>query len=222
MKKKFYRVIKHHYICAVCDLLEDRVYIEKTCAKNPKSRYYAHLRGEVKATADELSLEVIEKDFVAFRVLESLECTGAEAYKHVVAWGRFFKKEGCTLLMAPKTIAACEDLLPETEEIYRKVCAPVTLEEVWRRKIPIEKESAEAEKKHCLKQMNIRVREDVIDWFKDFCRGEQLTQSEGLFKLLLSYPDQSKESQQDMFAGEIRRRDREIEGLKAEIARLKK
>ena len=219
MKKEFYKEIKHHYIYAIMDLIEECVFVGKTCAKDPRSKYRAHLRGEIQMTKDDFEQGETE-GVLSFRVLESLDCTEAEAYKHLLAWGHFFEENGCALIMAPKSAAACDDFLPETEEIYKKVCALVTLEEVWRRRVPIEKE-VEQIQEYPLKQMNIRLREDVMSWFRDFCQEEHLTQSEGLHQLLLARQEQLKSRQEDMFVRELRRKNREIQKLKAENNRLK-
>lgn len=220
MKNNFYEEEKHFYIYAVLDLIEECVFVGKTASKDPRSRYRAHLRGEVKSTRDDFGIGDPSGGFIDFRILESLECTEAEAYKHVIAWGHFFEENGCILLMSLKTVNDCENFLPETKAIYERVCAPITLEQVWRREVPIVKDP-EPEGEYPLKQINIRLRADVMEWFRTFCCEEHLTQSEGLHQLLLSRQEQLKDRKEDMFVRELRKRNRRIQELEEENKRLK-
>ena len=54
-------------------------------------------------------------------LLEELETTEAEAYKHVVAWIRYFLDQGYQSLNQDKTFEYALDLMPEVEILYNEI-----------------------------------------------------------------------------------------------------
>lgn len=72
-----------------------------------------------------------------------------------------------------------------------------------------------------LEQMNLRVREDVRLGFREFCRSQQMTQSEGLRVLLLQTGSAEGRQMADSFRQELEGKEREIAKLKEENARLR-
>ena len=188
MSSKFHSLPRNYCIFVIIDRILKIAYVGKTYAKNPRANIAAHLRGERRTTRYDFgSDDVRVATVVCF--LESTHCTGAEAYKHVLAWGHYFEKLGYALLMAAKTSAQCSNLLPDTEAIYTTICAPYSLDEILSRDVPLLEDESKSER-HIevspLKQLNLRVRSDVVEAFKTFCESYHVTQSDGLRLLLLA------------------------------------
>lgn len=214
MSSKFHTEIRHYRIFIIIDRILEIVYVGKTFAKDPTASIAAHLRGERSTTRDAFGSDDVR---IATRVhlLESTKCTGAEAYKHVLAWGHYFSELGYALLMAAQTCDQCSNLLPETEAIYTSICAPYSLDDILARDVPLHDDESESERRieiSPLKQLNLRVRSDVIEAFKTFCESYHVTQSDGLRLLLLT-----DHSSHDQIMDSVWQ---ETESYKQEIAKL--
>lgn len=195
MKSTFYTEANPHCIYAILNIEKRLAYVGKSRAKDPRARLNAHLRGECRWTRDEFGPE--SDDPPDFYILESIKCPGAEAYRHIVAWCRFFEENEFELLMSPGVCRACRDFLPETEAIYNTECANLSLEEALTRDVPMQMWTRKgtalpAKQSTPLTQLNLRVREDVVQNFRRFCRENDITQSEGLRILLVSAKGSSR------------------------------
>ena len=94
-------------------VLEDSVFVGKTAARRLSQVFSRHRTGAVKATRG-----ILDQQTPPTRhLLEELRCTGAEAYKHVLAWIAYLEQAGYSSINQVKTIDAADTLYPRTEEI---------------------------------------------------------------------------------------------------------
>lgn len=220
MSSKFHTEVRHYYIYAILTLDEMTAYVGKSYAKNPRSRFTAHLRGELTGTRDDFSPGAWAGDRPEFCILEAVDCTGAKAYQHIVAWCHYFEEQGFALLMPAGTCSYADHMLPSTVQIYEEVCAPFSLKEVLNREVPVQKEAAKPWTPE-LKQMNLRVREDVMEAFRLFCKEHGMTQSEGLRALLLQSGCAEGYGMVESVKRDMQRKDDEIAELKEENGKLR-
>lgn len=217
MNKEHYTEVKHHYIYIIYHEIDHATFIGKTYSSDPYTVLGAHLRGERASTREDFGSDPDWNDLVNFHILESLECTGAEAYRHVIAWCRFFEDANFLLIVPYGTARYSEYFQPETQAIYDTVCAPFTVEEVLNREIslwegkpcstsptPLSNDEG-GDCNAALFQLNVRVTYDVSEGFKRFCKRMGVTQSNGLRLLLLSQQEKcprivAHSYQEDMLA----------------------
>lgn len=119
-------------------------------------------------------------------LLESLHTNEATAYKHCVAWCRYFLENDIDVLCYPGTYEDAYDLLPETEEIYANIsCHSVeaTLLAPYSpsTNIPSSPAPISGEKSF---RLSIRLRESEYNAFAQLCSDNDYTQREGLILLL--------------------------------------
>lgn len=183
--------IRRHCIFALIEQDLDMVYIGKTCSKSLDSQRRSHMRGDVECTRDVFGPEAADPD-MDYCILEILDCTIVDAYKHVLAWYRYFLENGYEIVGREKTLNDCQDLLPETQAIYDAVCAPVSLSVVFNRDVPEPETPPPPIRKPerppgAIMQLNIRVKGDVAQAFRNYCERMNLSQSDGLTYLLSSH-----------------------------------
>ena len=181
--------IRRYWIYCIVDEILETVFVGKSYAKQPKAQYYSHMRGEHMLTKDAYATAYLtEPEFI---ILECVYCTGSIAFKHVLAWYNYFKKQGYSILTDKTVESMTDNPNCETKIIYDKVCAPFVLDEVLTRKVEEASEEPEKDtrvntkKKENLVQFNIRLNESVARAFRVFCKERGLTQSDGLRLLLL-------------------------------------
>ena len=107
------REIKKFRIYAL--VLDDQCFVGKSSALRTSAIYSNHRRGRLMATRDVMDQEKPP----TFHILESLECTGAEAYRHVLVWVHLLESAGYSSINHEGTLAASDDLHPQTEAIYQ-------------------------------------------------------------------------------------------------------
>lgn len=191
LSKKVHTGSKKWCIYAIVSRSEQVVFVAKSCAKNPKLRYYEHLRGENSWTADDFGPEGTAND-AEFIVLESIEGTISMAYRHIIAWCRYFEEKRFALLTSPKKSDQCDYLKPETQKIYDQVCAPFPLSEVLDREVIYEQTQETTEEgvpakpkgKSQMTQLNVRVHESVAASFRHLCEQTAMSQNDFLAMLL--------------------------------------
>ena len=98
-------------------ILQKDFFIGKTASPRISAVYSRHRCGNVAATRGILDQE--EKP--SLHILEQLNCTGAEAYRHVLAWIRRFEEAGCCSINHMRTALASETLHPPAEAILAKL-----------------------------------------------------------------------------------------------------
>lgn len=92
--------IRRYRIFALIEPDLDMAYIGKTCSKSLDSQRRAHMRGDIECTRDVFGPEAVDPDMDYF-ILEILDCTIVDAYKHVLAWYRYFLEHGYDIVLKP-------------------------------------------------------------------------------------------------------------------------
>lgn len=98
-------------------VLGDEVFVGSTSAARLSAVYSRHRTSSVAATRGIFDLEQPP----TMHVLEQLECTGSDAYRHTLAWIHRFEEEGYTSINHGRTAAAADLLYPQTEEILQNL-----------------------------------------------------------------------------------------------------
>ena len=97
------------------------IYIGQCECRNLRNHYRDHynlLKGQTKQLIEAGKKEGQRPEMY---LIEELEITEAEAYKHVVAWVKYFVENGRVSLNHTKTNAYADDLTPETAAIYDQI-----------------------------------------------------------------------------------------------------
>lgn len=219
MKSDFYRNEKIHHIYIIYNTTEESAYIGKTYSDNPRARLRAHLRGECELTADDFGPEAPNPGAIKFQLLESVVCTGSDAYRHVVAWCYFFEERGMLLLNAAGTSRDTEHLHPKTKAIYDTVCAPFSVEEVLAREVePLKRPPNSKGHAPAYHNLNILVPAETAETFQEFCAQQNLMQKDALRYLLLAQENLSSQKLIASIQREFSEKDAQIDDLKATIA----
>ena len=174
-----------HYIYAMVDAKEQIAYVGKTTLENPYKKRQDILNDKIQSISGEFS------ESSQFIILEFLSISGREAFRHVLAWYYFFEEKGFAILVSGKAAYMVDQLKDKTEQIYREICEPYTLDEVLSRNIiPCTKreELSAADEKPEFTQLNIRVEDDVAATFRSLSRKYGISQNDTL-KILLSEKD---------------------------------
>lgn len=233
MNSEHYTVVKHHYIYLIYHEITRAAFVGKTCNKNPYAVFTAHLRGERASTREDFGCDPDFQDLIDFCILETLDCTASDAYRHVVAWCRFFEDAKFELIVPRKTAMYSRVLQPETQVIYDTVCAPFSVEEILNREVTLEGETAyapspspldyndDSDCNSALFQLNIRVTYEVSEGFRRFCKRMGLTQSDGLRLLLLSQQEKCPRIVAHSYQEDMLAKDDAISKLKEELRKVK-
>ena len=219
MKSEFYTKERIHHIYAIVDHMDGATYVGKTISENPRSRFCAHRRGECRLTRCEFSFVVSGMEQpVKFHLLESVVCTGSEAYRHVVAWCHFFRERGALMVNQKGTLLDAESLQPQTQEIYEGICAPHSLEEVLTREVvPLRRKPEKDDYSPPPRRLSVSVPEETWETFKSFCSQNALSQKEGLRLLLLTQEEVDCQRLAASIQAELAKKDAEIAELEAKL-----
>lgn len=169
-------------------VLECDFFIGKTASPRISAVYSRHRCGNVAATRGTMDLEQPP----ALYILEELNCTGAEAYQHVLAWLCRFEEAGYCTVNHTGTAIASENLYPLTEAVFQKLMQEPMDQILARTYIP---RPSDANRKpsameRILKkpeknvQMNLRMSPKDKHTFDRFCKKYGLNAREGLGLLL--------------------------------------
>lgn len=104
-------------------------YVGKTKMGNGYNAYKEHVRYRKVCTKDLFERSDQEKKFPRMYLLETVISSEKTAYRHCVAWVKYFAERNFTPLNKGDTLRYADDLLPETEAIFNKI-KDVPLEEV--------------------------------------------------------------------------------------------
>lgn len=195
MKKGFYTEEKRYTIYAlICRADGPWVYVGKTKSPRISAVYSQHRCSEVGATQGYCDQP---DDMPELYVLEVLHITGAQAYRYVLAYLRYFLENGYCAMNHSGTEDQALALHPETQEIYETISQepldnllaytyvdipadanlhpepePLVLPKAVREKT---------------EQMNVRMSQKDKQRFEAFCRARGVNQRQG-FALLLEKP----------------------------------
>ncbi|MBQ9970444.1 MAG: hypothetical protein IJP15_08155 [Oscillospiraceae bacterium] len=221
MRRKFYTEPRQHRIYALIDRELKVAFVGKSYARDLSSLYSKHVNGRSYHTADYFGKEP-PKVKPELLILEEVHCTGAVAYKHVVAWSLYLEEHGFLMLTQTGTMLYSEQLLPETQEIYDSI-SQQAIEEVMQRTASLtrnpQKEKVVRQKvqKVSKPKLSIRVDKQDKDIFMELKRGMGVTQRE-VFHLLL---DGVVFDHEGNYIPLIRRQKNQIQDLEQEVQNLK-
>ena len=221
MSRKFYTEPRQHRIYALIDRELKVAFVGKSYARDLSSLYSKHVNGRSYHTADYFGKEP-PKVRPELLILEELRCTGAVAYKHIVAWSLYLEEHGFLMLTQTGTMLYSERLLPETQEICDSI-SQQAIEEVlqrtvsWTRNPQKEKAVHQKVQKNPKPKLSIRVYKQDRDIFMELKRGMGVTQRE-VFHLLLDSIILNSDSNDISL---IRRQKNQILDLEHEVQNLK-
>lgn len=119
MQKAFYTEEKRMTIYALVNRVEGPyVYVGKTSSPRISAVYSHHRCGDIAATSGYCDLP---EEVPELYILERIWATGAVAYRHTLAWLRYFLDEGYYAVNHEGTELQARTLQAETEEIYMEI-----------------------------------------------------------------------------------------------------
>ena len=218
MSRPFYHKIRKHRIFAAISEELKVVFVGKSYAESLYSVYSRHSNGRNYLTAEYFgkSPPRVKPDIL---ILEELSCTGAEAYKHIVAWCKYFDEQGFLNLTQSGTQHYSEALLPETEEIFKQI-SKEPLERVLLRKYTPQPPAKRVRKvqwhpeKPEMEKLSLRLKPQELDTFLELCKGCKLTYREGFAYLLENISVNNPQSL-------LKQKQQRIETLREEVEELK-
>ena len=185
MKKKFYHEERIYKIYALYDdVVERRAFIGKTVSRM-SSVYSQHRRGSNRHTQELFEIDCLEPDMV---VLEEVTCTGAVAYRHILAWIRFFEDQGYEMLNPEGTLVQAEQMKDQTLEIYKRILE-LPFEDYLARvyqetRIVPQRAQKERLKEPASTQICIRLSPTDKAEFQRYCRNTNLRQTDAFAQML--------------------------------------
>lgn len=185
MQKKFYTQERLFKIYALYDdVVEKRVYIGKTVSKL-SNVYSQHRCGHNKYTEVLFEIDFLEPEMV---LLEEVSCTGAVAYRHVLAWIKRFSDDEFKVMNPDGMRAQSAQMQEDTQKIYEQI-AGVDLEEhlarLWQEsKILPKKVLEKREKEQASTQLCLRLSPKDKTDFQRYCRSTNLRQTDAFAQLL--------------------------------------
>ena len=112
---KNYKETLLHNIYAIIEPEVNAVYVGKTTIKNPHKKRNDVLNGKISSIDGEFS------DSCKFLLLESIYASKPDAFRHVLAWYRFFEDNGFDVLAFKKAANMLEFSKDITKKIYNEV-----------------------------------------------------------------------------------------------------
>lgn len=185
MKKKFYAEEKTYKIYALYDdIAENRAYIGKTVSRL-SNVYSQHRCGHNKYTQEFFEIDFLEPEMV---MLEEISCTGAVAYRHVLAWIKWFKNNEYDILNPDGMLAQAEQMQEETLKIYEQI-SEIPFEKYLKRRwqesrITPKKSLEKREKEQASTQLCIRLSPTDKTEFQKYCLRTNLRQTDAFAQLL--------------------------------------
>lgn len=169
-------------------ILGEQIFVGKTASPRISAVYSRHRCGSVAATRGILDQDVPP----ALHILETLNSTGSDAYRHILAWIHLFETAGFFSINHMATALSSEQLYPPTEVILKEL-QKESIDQILKRTY-IQKPSdgnIKASRKLLLPpkpekhvQMNLRMTEKDKKAFDRFCKKHQLKAREALGLML--------------------------------------
>lgn len=225
MQQAFYNEKKHMTIYALVNRAEGPyVYVGKTSSPRISAVYSHHRCGDIAATSGYCDLP---EEVPELYILERIWATGAVAYRHTLAWLRYFLDEGYYAVNHEGTELHARTLQTETEAIYleiRKKPLKTILDQTYIARpadanLPSEKKPQFFRQEEKTVQMNVRINRSDKLRFDKYCRSRGLNQRQG-FALLLEnegegriYREQAKKIERlETERDKLRRKVEDLEG----------
>lgn len=169
-------------------VLGEEIFLGKTTSPRISAVYSRHRCGTVAATRGILDQE----EPPSLHILEQLECTGADAYRHVLAWIHLFEQAGFCSINHVATAVSSDLLYPPTETILtslpqepaRQLLARTYVQKPSEADIRPSRKPAFLPEPEKHVQMNLRMTAKDKETFDRFCRKHRLKSREALGLLL--------------------------------------
>ena len=169
-------------------VLGEEIFIGKTTSPRISAVYSRHRCGTVAATRGSLDQE----ERPSLHILEQLECTGADAYRHVLAWIHLFEQAGFCSINHVATAVSSDLLYPPTETILKalpqepaqQILARTYVQKPSEANIHPSRRLAFLPEPEKQVQMNLRMTVKDKKTFDRFCRKHRLKSREALGLLL--------------------------------------
>lgn len=116
-------------IYVIVSQISNEFFVGKTKAGNAYNAYKDHARFKNKQTKKLFMQSEKEKKFPQMYILESLEITEQMAFRHCIAWTKYFMDQGLTPLSTAMIVGYTDDMLEDTKDFYESI-APLRLNEV--------------------------------------------------------------------------------------------
>ena len=170
---KFHNKELRHLIYAILweDDGDEFAFVGKTTTTNTKALLRRHLRGEVRITASELKRESWDGKPPRLVILQSLFCTGAEAYRYILCYHRLYEDFKFMTIVYRNTDNQAYDMFPHTKCLYEEIRKTVTREFLLTG-ITVTKPKTEIvhqKKKEPMTQLNVRLDTSTLCAFLQFC-----------------------------------------------------
>lgn len=201
---------------------DEFVFVGKTTTADTKALLRRHMRGEVSITKMALKRDDLEAGPPRLIVLQSLVCTGAEAYKYILCYHRLYEDFGFMTVAYRGTDNQAYDMLPYTKHLYEELQKTVTREFLFTGITiakPATNEPVSRQKRELTTQLNVRLDMHMLRVFQRFCSKLGITQREGFIHLMYC-ADQDGLSVDPLFVEQrktIERHKRRIEELEAKL-----
>ena len=204
-------------------VLGEDFFVGKTASPRIAAVYSRHRCGTVVATQETMDLE----EAPSLYILEELNCTGAEAYQHVLAWLCRFEEASYCTVNHTATALASENLYPPAKALFNKLMLEPMDQILARTYVP--KPSDANRKPSRIRsilpdpqktvQMNLRMPESDKRAFDRYCKKNRLKAREGLGLLMDQLTGDS--SHLNELLAEVKALRRENDHLKERLAVLR-
>lgn len=185
-------------------VLGEEIFVGKTTSPRISAVYSRHRCGSVAATRGVLDQE----ERPSLHILEQLECTGADAYRHMLAWIHLFEQSGFCSINHVATAVSADRLYPPTENILQSLPSEPVQQILEQTYVPKPSEAnlrpsrklaflPDPEKKV---QLNIRMTVKDKKNFVRFCRKHRLKSREALGLMLDQVRGEDTHLQQLLYA----------------------
>lgn len=109
-------------IYLILSQVDKEFYIWKTKWPNSYQAYKDHANLRYGRTKPLFEKSESLKKYPKMYILENITATGEQAYRHCIAWTKYFIEHGYQPLSNDKIVGYTEDLLEETSEIFESIC----------------------------------------------------------------------------------------------------
>lgn len=113
--------LKEIDVYVIVSRISNEFYVWKIKHPNTYQAYKDHVNGNFGRTKDLFERSLQEKQMPRMYLLDTLATTEQKAYRHCLAWTRYFMEQGLTPLSTEYFLQNVSDLLPETEQLYDSI-----------------------------------------------------------------------------------------------------
>jgi len=116
-----YEQVKDLAIYVILSPFDSKFYVGRGLKTSLRGRYKDHFNLRNAQTRDVFEVAKGQQQRPGMYLLESLQTAEAEAYRHIIAWVKYFSEHGYECLNHRKTVEYTLDLQDETAAIYERI-----------------------------------------------------------------------------------------------------